>query len=228
MSAYCVDCGSPIPDGQGRVCSMCYGDINYGRDGYYRRWAEDQMREDEERDHAAEVSQAATPRHEGGSEPVDFSKGVRGKYYERAKRGIVLPEPECVCEGEFIWACGPECDCFHHAAEVSQEGKGAVSVGEPTACAFVFDSKMPCHADLTHPVHHGAWKGPEPNHDFVYGGPPERKPTYREQVIATYLASPEAENDCTRSILAIPAGAALNMTAGELARAILAAWRAKL
>lgn len=20
----------------------------------------------------------------------------------------------CVCEGEFIWACGPECPCFHH------------------------------------------------------------------------------------------------------------------
>jgi len=21
---------------------------------------------------------------------------------------------DCTCEGEFIWACGPECDCFHH------------------------------------------------------------------------------------------------------------------
>lgn len=24
------------------------------------------------------------------------------------------PSRECVCEGEFIWACGPECDCYHH------------------------------------------------------------------------------------------------------------------
>lgn len=21
----------------------------------------------------------------------------------------------CTCEGEFVWACGSECDCFHHA-----------------------------------------------------------------------------------------------------------------
>lgn len=37
----CVQCGSPIPEGQ-RVCSMCYGDIDYGNDGYYREWAEQQ------------------------------------------------------------------------------------------------------------------------------------------------------------------------------------------
>jgi hypothetical protein len=37
---YCSSCGSPIPDGQGSSCSMCYGDIDYGRDGYYREWAE--------------------------------------------------------------------------------------------------------------------------------------------------------------------------------------------
>ncbi|MDD4987010.1 MAG: hypothetical protein PHQ43_14820 [Dehalococcoidales bacterium] len=35
----CVMCGASIPEGQ-RVCSMCYGDIDYGSDGYYRRWAE--------------------------------------------------------------------------------------------------------------------------------------------------------------------------------------------
>lgn len=39
---YCTSCGSPIPSGQGSSCSMCYGDIDYGRDGYYRRWAEEQ------------------------------------------------------------------------------------------------------------------------------------------------------------------------------------------
>lgn len=38
---YCAECGSPIPDGQ-RCCSMCYGDIDHGRDGYYRAWAERQ------------------------------------------------------------------------------------------------------------------------------------------------------------------------------------------
>ena len=36
---YCSSCGSPIPEGQGKSCSMCYGDINYGRDGYYEQWA---------------------------------------------------------------------------------------------------------------------------------------------------------------------------------------------
>lgn len=42
MSNYCTSCGSPIPDGQGSSCSMCYGDINHGRDGYYQQWAEQQ------------------------------------------------------------------------------------------------------------------------------------------------------------------------------------------
>ena len=43
MSNYCVCCGAPIPDDQGsRTCSMCYGDIDHGKDGYYRRWAEEQ------------------------------------------------------------------------------------------------------------------------------------------------------------------------------------------
>lgn len=37
---YCTSCGSPIPEGQGKSCSMCYGDIDYGKDGYYRDWAE--------------------------------------------------------------------------------------------------------------------------------------------------------------------------------------------
>ena len=29
----CVSCGSSIPDGQGRSCSVCYGDAFYGSDG---------------------------------------------------------------------------------------------------------------------------------------------------------------------------------------------------
>ena len=39
MSSSCWDCGSPLPDGQG-VCSMCYGDVEYGNDGYYKEWLE--------------------------------------------------------------------------------------------------------------------------------------------------------------------------------------------
>ena len=44
----CVCCGSNIPSDQ-RVCSMCYGDIDYGSDGYYRQWAEEQERKAAER-----------------------------------------------------------------------------------------------------------------------------------------------------------------------------------
>ena len=40
-------CGSSIPDGQ-TVCSMCYGDIDYGTDGYYGEWAEKQMLQEEQ------------------------------------------------------------------------------------------------------------------------------------------------------------------------------------
>lgn len=43
MSSHCTSCGSSVPDGQ-RSCSMCYGDIDHGRDGYYRAWAEEQER----------------------------------------------------------------------------------------------------------------------------------------------------------------------------------------
>lgn len=44
----CTSCGRPIPEGQGSSCSMCYGDIDYGRDGYYREWVERQEKEQEE------------------------------------------------------------------------------------------------------------------------------------------------------------------------------------
>jgi len=40
---YCTSCGNPIPDGQGKSCSMCFGDVNHGRDGYYQKWMEDQL-----------------------------------------------------------------------------------------------------------------------------------------------------------------------------------------
>jgi len=35
----CTSCGSPIPKGQGKSCSMCMGDISHGTDGYYEDWA---------------------------------------------------------------------------------------------------------------------------------------------------------------------------------------------
>lgn len=39
---YCTSCGSSIPDNQGNSCSMCYGDISHGSDGYYEEWARQQ------------------------------------------------------------------------------------------------------------------------------------------------------------------------------------------
>ena len=38
---HCSSCGVFIPNGQ-KVCSMCYGDPDYGNDGYYRKWLEDE------------------------------------------------------------------------------------------------------------------------------------------------------------------------------------------
>lgn len=51
MSGYCVCCGSPVPKEQ-RTCSMCYGDIDHRTDGYYRQWAEEELRRqgDEQRE----------------------------------------------------------------------------------------------------------------------------------------------------------------------------------
>lgn len=51
---YCSQCGIPIPTGQ-RICSMCYGDPFYGRDGYYFSYLnymyEQAAMEEEERRH---------------------------------------------------------------------------------------------------------------------------------------------------------------------------------
>lgn len=33
---------------------------------------------------------------------------------------------ECTCEGEFIWACGPECNCYHH----TQQFMSSVAAGD--------------------------------------------------------------------------------------------------
>lgn len=56
----CVCCVSPIPESQ-RVCSMCYGDPHYGKDGYYMEYLEEEYRrmvEEEERErHFDEMEQ---------------------------------------------------------------------------------------------------------------------------------------------------------------------------
>ena len=45
----CVQCGSEIPADQGsRTCSMCYGDPDWGTDGYLRRAMEENRRQQEE------------------------------------------------------------------------------------------------------------------------------------------------------------------------------------
>lgn len=49
MSKSCGSCGSPLPDSHRHsVCSMCYGDIDYGTDGYARAWYEEQERQQQE------------------------------------------------------------------------------------------------------------------------------------------------------------------------------------
>ena len=61
MISHCSSCGSPIPDGQGSSCSMCYGDVAYGRDGYYAEWLERAMREQEEKQRAAQEQEERSP-----------------------------------------------------------------------------------------------------------------------------------------------------------------------
>ena len=53
MSNNCTMCGSSIPDGQ-TVCSMCYGDIDYGTDGYYKEYMERCAEHDAEEQYQAE------------------------------------------------------------------------------------------------------------------------------------------------------------------------------
>lgn len=55
--ANCSSCGLPIPDGQGRSCSMCYGDPGWGRDGYYQQYIEEQEQKAQEEANRAESEQ---------------------------------------------------------------------------------------------------------------------------------------------------------------------------
>jgi hypothetical protein len=54
---YCVMCAAPIPQDQGsNSCSMCYGDIEHGKDGYYRQQLE--------REYQQQLEEASNQRQE--------------------------------------------------------------------------------------------------------------------------------------------------------------------
>lgn len=51
----CTCCGSSIPSDQGsKTCSMCYGDPDHGKDGYYREMLERDRLEQEINEREAE------------------------------------------------------------------------------------------------------------------------------------------------------------------------------
>lgn len=62
--ASCTMCGNPLPSShKHKTCSMCYGDIDYGTDGYYRQWAEAQDKkawEEKQREKEQEEYEART------------------------------------------------------------------------------------------------------------------------------------------------------------------------
>lgn len=60
MDGYCVSCGAPVPKGQ-RTCSMCYGDPDHGKDGYYRREIERQQEQEHERQRSEREWQEQQP-----------------------------------------------------------------------------------------------------------------------------------------------------------------------
>ena len=47
--ANCTSCGITIPEEQGGSCSMCFGDIDHGTDGYYRECMEELERQEANR-----------------------------------------------------------------------------------------------------------------------------------------------------------------------------------
>lgn len=51
MTHYCTMCGQPIPDRQGGICSMCYGDPFHGSDGYYAAAIREQENQELDRQH---------------------------------------------------------------------------------------------------------------------------------------------------------------------------------
>ena len=77
---YCSSCGSPIPEGQGKSCSMCYGDIDHGKDGYYRQMMEEEEQQEYKR-------QAEHQQHE---EMIEYYQTIEEEH--RAYEEIVLEQ----------------------------------------------------------------------------------------------------------------------------------------
>ena len=51
MSKACTMCGSDLPDSHPhKTCSLCYGDLDYGTDGYYREYMEELQRQEQEKE----------------------------------------------------------------------------------------------------------------------------------------------------------------------------------
>ena len=53
MSNFCKSCGISIPEKQ-KFCSMCYGDPEYGTDGYYKNMIEQDMLKQAEKERQQE------------------------------------------------------------------------------------------------------------------------------------------------------------------------------
>ena len=64
--ASCTMCGVTVPDGQS-CCSMCYGDVDFGSDGYYLAWLErglQKQAEEKALEEAIWLLESYTGRHE--------------------------------------------------------------------------------------------------------------------------------------------------------------------
>lgn len=53
---HCKSCGVELPESHRHdTCSMCYGDIDYGTDGYYRQYMEEDDKRREQEQEGGEV-----------------------------------------------------------------------------------------------------------------------------------------------------------------------------
>jgi len=54
----CVMCGASLPSNQGsKTCSICYGDPDHGRDGYYQQMLDEDRRRQEEEEHGRQMAE---------------------------------------------------------------------------------------------------------------------------------------------------------------------------
>lgn len=83
----CTSCGMEIPEGQGSSCSMCYGDIDYGRDGYYRAWAEAMDREGERQYQELAEQEKREQQEADEPEKIDLMKALVADIKKREADG---------------------------------------------------------------------------------------------------------------------------------------------